>query len=131
MIKVLLIESDSANRDIIKVGLSEFQVFEVDHAVDEQAVEMAEDGQYDLVIANVELAERQDGLQIIRRIREICPAAEIIALARGKSSRLLAKEKTASSLSATIPIPIDAADFYKTIARVKQRIESTRSRRSE
>ena len=40
MIKVLLIESDPETRDIIQVGLDNFQVFEVDHASDTWGLEL-------------------------------------------------------------------------------------------
>ena len=70
MIKVLLIESDSETRDIIQVGLDNFQAFEVDHATDSWGVELFRENQYELVIVNVELANGVDGMEVVRQIRE-------------------------------------------------------------
>ena len=126
MLKVLLIEHDKQNRDIIKVGLENFQEFEVDFADDAWAVDMAREKTYDLVIANLKLGERVDGMALVKEIREFDPDVEILLLTHGRSSRLLSKEKALSDITGLIPLPIDEMSFFKTISRVKDRIKSKR-----
>lgn len=128
MIDVLLIESDPKTRDIIKVGLAQFQAFEVDTAHDSWAVEMAREKNYDLLIANLVLADKLDGMELIRGIREFNQDAEVLVLTRGKSSKLLSKEKSTANIFALIPLPIDEQAFFKTISRVKTRIEKKQTR---
>ena len=122
MIKVLLIESDTKNRDIVDVGLENFQAFEVDHAEDAWGVEMARENSYDLIIVNLVLANHTDGMELVKLIREFEEEAEIVVMTRGKSSRLLSKEKSTSNIFSLLSLPIDEQAFFKTIMRVKDRI---------
>jgi DNA-binding response OmpR family regulator len=129
MIKALLIESDPKTRDIIEVGLDNFQAFEVDHAEDAWAVDMAKEKSYDLVLVNLELANHVDGMEVVRQIREADPDVEIIVVTRGKSSRLLSKEKAVSGVFAVLPTPIEEQAFFKLIGRVRDRIETKKKER--
>jgi len=129
MIKVLLIESEPKVRDIIMVGLDQFQVFEVDHAEDEWAVEMAREKPYDLVLVNLELGKGVDGMEIAKLIREYEKDAEIVLITRGRSSKLISKEKAALNVFALLTLPIEEEPFFKMVARAKDRIESKDSRR--
>ncbi len=124
MIRALLIESDPRLRDIVEVGLDTFQSFEIDRATDSAAISMAREKPYDLIIANFELTGKGEGLDVIRQIRELCESVEIIALAPGKVARSHAKEKAATNLFAILPVPIDEQQFFKTVARARDRIEA-------
>lgn len=124
MIKVLLIESDPKTRDIIEVGLDNFQVFEVDHAIDSWGVEMAKENTYDLIMVNLELANHTDGMEVVRQIREFDQGVEVIVITKGKSSRLLSKEKAVSNIFALLAAPIEEQNFFKLIARARDRIDS-------
>lgn len=124
MIKALLVASDSRNRDIIRTGLDQFQVFAVDHAADGWAVEMAREKDYPLIIVDLELTQRTDGMMVVRQIREFDQTAEIILVTRGRSSRLLSKEKAASNLFALLPLPLEPVSFFKLMARVRDRISN-------
>ena len=129
MIKVLLIESDPKTRDIIEVGLDNFQTFDVDHAEDAWAVEMAREKAYDLVLVNLELANHVDGMDVVHKIREKDKEVEIIVITKGKSSRLLSKEKAVSGVFALLPTPIEEQAFFKLIGRVRDRIETKKKER--
>ena len=124
MIKVLLIESDARTRDIIEVGLDNFQAFDVDHAEDAWAVEMAKQNSYDLLLVDLELANHVDGMDVVRQIREADSDVEIIVITKGKSSKLLSKEKNALNVFALLPTPIEELAFFKLIGRVRDRIET-------
>lgn len=124
MIKSLLIESDPKNRDIIRTGLDQFQVFAVDCAEDAWGVDMAREKPYDLVVVDLELGGRADGMAVVRQIREFDQDAEIVLITRGRSSRLLSKEKAVSNIFALLPLPLDEVGFFKLLARVRDRIES-------
>ncbi|MHC4472703.1 MAG: response regulator [Planctomycetota bacterium] len=129
MIKVLLIESDPKTRDIITVGLDQFQVFDVDHAEDAWGVEMAREGSYDLMLVNLELGKGVDGLDIVKEIREFDDKAEIVLITRGRSSKLLSKEKAAQNIFALLTQPVEEQPFFKLLARVRERIEQKQAKR--
>ena len=124
MIRALLIESDPRLRDIIEVGLDTFQAFEIDRAKDSAAISMAREKAYDLIIVDFELPRKGEGIDVIRKIRELCETVEIIALAPGKTARTCAKEKASANLFAVLPIPLNEQSFFKTIARARDRIEA-------
>ena len=126
MLRVLLIEHDKPTRDIIKTGLDSFQEFEVDFAEDAWAVNMAKAKSYDLIIANLKLGNHVDGMALVKEIREFEKEAEILLLTHGRSSKLLSKEKSLTNITGLIPLPIDEVSFYKTIARVRDRIKPRR-----
>ena len=126
MLRVLLIENDKKIRDIIKVGLDNFQEFEVDFAEDGWAVSMAEAKSYDLIIADLRLGDRVDGMALIKEIRQFDAESEVLLLSHGRSSRLLTKEKALTGIMGIIPLPIEEVSFYKTLSRVRDRIQRKR-----
>lgn len=117
-----MIESDPRLRDIIEVGLETFQAFEIDRAKDASAVAMVRERNYDLLLVNADIADKGDGLDIIRQIREDDQTVEILVLADSKATKTMMKEKSACNIFAVLTIPIDETHFYKTIARVRDRI---------
>lgn len=124
MVKALLIESDPKVRDLIEVGLRNFPGFSVDHSDDTWAVEMARERNYDLVIADIELAGGMNGLDLVKSIREFDPDVEVILVGRGKAARAAAKEKSAANVFAVLHLPFQEEGFFKLISRAKDRIES-------
>ncbi len=108
MIKALLIEADPTTRDIIKTGLEQFQAFEIDLSDDAWGVEMAREKTYDLILVNLELPDGADGITVSKQIREFDKDCEIVLITRGKSSRLLTKEKAAQNIFSLLSCPIDA-----------------------
>jgi DNA-binding response OmpR family regulator len=111
------------------VGLDQFQVFDVDHAEDAWGVEMAREGSYDLMLANLELGKGVDGLDIVKEIREFDDKAEIVLITRGRSSKLLSKEKAAQNIFALLTQPVEEQPFFKLLARVRERIEQKQAKR--
>ncbi len=128
MYKVLIIEQDKRNRDIIKVGLDNFQQFEVDYAEDAWGVELAREKSYDVIIASLKLAGRTDGMMLVKQIREFDSDVEILMLTHGRSSRLLNKEKALSDIFGLIQLPVDEDAFFKTMARLTDRLKNKRRR---
>ncbi len=122
-LSVLLIESDPAVRDLIRVGLESFDSFDVDVADDHWGVEFVRDGRYDLVLLDLEIGTgASDGFSLVGKIREYDEHPLIIALKPGRTSRHLSREKNAHDVFALITLPLDVAGFFKTIARARDRV---------
>ena len=94
MIRCLLVAGEKPARDTIKVGLDQAGAFEVDVADDAWAVEMAKAKAYQVVIADTSLADGSDGLDLLRRIREVLPDAELLLIARNKGQSRYLTRKT-------------------------------------
>lgn len=131
MIKVLLIVSDPTTRDTIQVGLRNFPGFEVEHAEDRWAVDMAREERYDLILASTRLSGEKSGLDIVRRIREFDSTSEIILITKGHSAKAVGREKTALNLFGHLEVPIDDQAFFKTLRRAKDLIDRKRRQAEE
>ncbi len=129
MIRCLLVAGDKEARDIVKVGLDQTAAFDVETAEDAWAFEMVKARPYQVVVADATLADGGDGVELLRRIREALPQAELLLIARkdkdganrpaGKDK---VKDKKEFDVYASIAHPIVAADFFRTIARLMDRL---------
>jgi DNA-binding NtrC family response regulator len=123
MIQCLLVAGDKPARDTIKVGLDQTGAFEVDTAEDAWAVEMAKAKQYQVVVSDTTLGDGTDGLELLRRVRGVLPSAELLMIARNKGqSRFLAQDRQALGIYAFLQFPVEKAEFFKTIARLLERV---------
>ena len=122
MIPCLLVTTDPAARDIINVGLEQTQAFEVDTAEDAWALEMARSKVYRVVIMDADLTTT-DGLDLLKKIREVRPNAEHLVIARDRNqSRTLMRDKEQSSIYGFVHLPVDTLEFFKMLARLMERL---------
>jgi len=122
VIQCLVVTGDPAARDVVRTGLEQTQACQVDVAEDGWALDMTETKAYRVIIADGTLADGADGLDLLRKIRERLPEAELLLVTRNRNqARYLARDKQQLGLSGYIHLPVDAGEFFKTIARVLER----------
>ena len=125
MFRCLLVTGDKAVRDIVKVGLEQVGGFAVDTAEDAWAFEMVRAKTYQLVVADTTLADGGDGMELLRTVRETLPDAELLLVCRDAADRAAkARDKAEFSVYSFLAHPIDAGDFFKTIARLVDRFST-------
>jgi DNA-binding NtrC family response regulator len=122
MIRCLLVAGEKQARDAIKVGLAQTGAFEIDLAEDAWAVEMAKAKDYQVVVADTTLADGSDGLDLLRRVREVLPQAEFLLVVRMTQGRYLARDKQELGIYAFVRFPIEALDFFRTVGRLLERL---------
>jgi len=124
MIKCLLVAGDKEARDIVKVGLEQTGAFEVETAEDAWAFEMVKAKPYQVVVMDTTLADGGDGVELLRRVRGALPDAELLMISRAKDDARVqqARDKAEFGVYAFIPYPIDASAFFKTVARLIDRM---------
>jgi DNA-binding NtrC family response regulator len=123
MIPCLLVAGDKQARDVLKVGLEQTGAFEIDCAEDAWAVEMVKAKRYRVVVADATLGDGTDGLELLRRVREARPDTELLLIARNKAqSRYLTRDKQELAIYALLHFPVDPVEFFKTIARLLDRL---------
>ena len=123
MIQCLVITGDPAARDVVRTGLEETGACEVDVAEDAWAVELADARPYRIVVADGTLADGSDGLDLLRKMREKLPEAELLLITRNRNqARYLARDKQQLGLSAYIHLPVETGEFFKGLARVLERL---------
>ena len=126
MLPCLLITSDTAVRDTVKVGLDQTGTLEVDVSEDQWAVEMARTRPYRVVIADTALADGTDGFDLLRRIREVSPRAELLLVTRNRNqSRHLSRDKQQLGLCGFIHVPVEPTEFFRTVGRLLERLGNT------
>jgi DNA-binding NtrC family response regulator len=125
MIRCLLVAGDKEARDIIKVGLEQTGAFEIETAEDAWAFEMVKTTPYRVVVVDTTLADGGDGIELLRKVREALPQAEILLISRAETqSRTAGKDKKEFGVYAFIPFPVEATEFFKTIARLIDRLNA-------
>ncbi|MCU0726727.1 MAG: hypothetical protein MUE73_13230 [Planctomycetes bacterium] len=121
-LRVLLLTGDTGTRDVVSVGLRQFPIFAVEWRPDVSGLTSGGPGAHDLVVVDGALSERSGGLDIVRELREAGVKAEVILLIPERAAKQVSKEKSAYDVFAVLPLPVEASHFFKTIARVKDRI---------
>jgi DNA-binding NtrC family response regulator len=124
MIPCLLIAGDRESRDVVKVGLEQTGAFEIETAEDGWAFEMVKTKPYRVVVVDTVLADGGDGIALLRRVREALPQAELLLIARADGP-VAGKDKKEHGVYAFIPYPVVALDFFKTVARLIDRINAS------
>jgi len=124
MIRCLLVTGDKAVRDIVKVGLDQMGGFAVDTAEDAWAFEMIRAKTYAVVVADTTLADGGDGIELLRTVRTSLPDAELLLVARDADRAAKARDKQEFGVYSFLSYPVDAGEFYKTIARLAERVAS-------
>jgi DNA-binding NtrC family response regulator len=128
MIPCLLVAGEKQARDTIKVGLEQTSAFQVDTAEDHWAVEMAKAKSYQVVIADSTLSDGSDGLEFLAKVRELLPEAELLLIGRSQvQSRYVTRDKQKLGIYALLQFPLETLDFFKTIARLLDRLAATSS----
>jgi CheY-like chemotaxis protein len=87
MIRCLLVAGDKEARDVIKVGLEQTGAFEIETAEDAWAFEMVKTTPYRVVVVDTTLSDGGDGIELLRRVREALPQAELLLISRGEGQR--------------------------------------------
>jgi CheY-like chemotaxis protein len=123
MIPCLLITADPAVRDTVKVGLDQLGSFEIELAEDMWAVEMVRNRPYRVVVCDATLADGSDGLEVLRRIREVSGDAELLFICRDRTlGRNLGREKQQLGLYGVLYVPVEPVEFFRTLARLMERL---------
>lgn len=126
MIPCLLVTADTAVRDVLKVGLEQTGAFQVDVAEDQWAVEMARSKPYRVVLADTSLGDGTDGLDLLRKVRDISTEAELLFIARNRNqSRHLGRDKQQLGLYGFIHVPVEPQEYFSTLARLLDRLGTT------
>jgi DNA-binding NtrC family response regulator len=125
MMNCLIVSGDREARDLIKVGLEQTGVFEVETAEDGWGFEAVKTKPFRVVVVDTALADGGDGIELLRRVREAQPQSELLLVSRDKGDgRPQGRDKQAFGVYAFIPFPIDATEFFKTIARLVDRLNA-------
>ena len=117
---ILLVVRDKLVRDQVKVGLQQFPEFSVTVGEGYAAINEVRQKHYDTIFLAIE-GQGQAGLRLLQHLREFDRGTEVVAIANERLARDFAKEKSRLNIAAFLHTPIDAAEFFRLVARLKAR----------
>ncbi len=125
MFHALIVTPDPRTRDIVKVGLEQTGALTVESVEVDAALKTLTNATFNLLVVDSTLKEEGDGLDFVGRALEIASETEVLLIAREeKKSKRPAKSAAAHGIAGTLRLPVDPVEFFKTIARVLERIHS-------
>ncbi len=122
---ILLIDDDRESLENLGM-LLERRGFSSQRFTDPQkALEAAHTGGFDLVITDYEMP-RMDGLEVLRRIREISPATPVILMSACPDYNLDCMSLEAAGTGCTFfPKPLDLKLFMGTLKRIRDDLKQS------
>jgi DNA-binding NtrC family response regulator len=121
---LLLIDDEFGVRESLKMVFSrDYRVLEADSI--DAAIPKVQEAHPDVVLLDV-LMPRADGLEVLRRIKEIHPGCEVIMLTGVNSQQLAAKAKDSGAFD-FIGKPFDVVDLRQKVSRALAQVQRSGS----
>jgi DNA-binding response OmpR family regulator len=119
--KVLLVETDHAVRDRIKVAIQQLEGSSVDTAEDSWALELAKESPYDAVVIADTLQAPGDGLQLLKDLRAGGLTGPAVLLSHGTADAGH-KDREGVNAAAVLTVPPDTLDIFKAVLVIQERL---------
>ena len=117
---LLVVDDELGVRESLKmVFCKDFRVMEADSV--EAAVPKVQDAKPDVILVDV-LMPKTDGIELLRRIKEIQPACEVIMLTGVNSEELATKALNYGAFD-FVAKPFDVVDLRQKVSRALQKIQ--------
>jgi DNA-binding NtrC family response regulator len=118
---LLIVDDELGVRESLKmVFCKQFRLMEADSV--EAAIPIVLDSKPDVVLLDV-LMPKTDGIEALRRIKEIQPTCEVIMLTGVNSQQLSSKSLNAGAFD-FVAKPFDVVDLRQKVARALQKTSS-------
>ena len=117
---ILLVESDRHVRDQVKVGLQQFQEFNVTWGEGYAALNELRQRRFDCVFIGVDPTS-QDGMRLLDHMRTFDKATELIVMASSRHAKSMASMKARYGIVGFIHTPIVVNDFFRFLGRFRER----------
>jgi DNA-binding response OmpR family regulator len=119
--KILLVETDHAVRDRIKVAFQQIEGASVDTAEDSWALELIKESAYDAVVIADTLQAPGDGILLLKDLRNGGLTGPVILLSHGTADAT-PKDREGVNAAAVLTVPPDTLDIFKAVLTVQQRL---------
>jgi DNA-binding NtrC family response regulator len=120
--RILVVEDEVGIQEFLKEGLESYTGFQVDTAADRDSVRMARETRYDLVIADMHLADDLDALEIIREITAFDREVRFIVMTGKKRLDVATKLVRAikgNQVASFLFKPFDLEELYIAVNRIR------------
>ena len=117
---LLIVDDELGVRESLKmVFCKDFRLIEADSV--EAAIPKVQDAKPDVILLDV-LMPKTDGIELLRRIKEIQPACEVIMLTGVNSEQLASKALNFGAFD-FVAKPFDVVDLRQKVSRALQKIQ--------
>jgi DNA-binding response OmpR family regulator len=123
--RVLLVEANKAQRDLVKVALQQFEGTIVDTAEDNWAVEMARENAYQAIVLDDQLLHQGDGVLVLKDLREAGCLAPALVLSKD-SGESLSRERDALNVTQVLSFPLDTIELFKAVMALREKAGANR-----
>ena len=117
---ILLVESDRYVRDLVKVGLQQFQEFTVTWGQEYAGLNELRQRRFDCVFLGVDPAG-EEGIQLLDHMRSFDRTTELVVMAGSRQIKSMAGIKARYGIVGFIHTPIVVADFFRFLGRFRER----------
>jgi DNA-binding NtrC family response regulator len=123
---LLIIDDELGVRESLKMVFSkDFGLIEADSV--DAAITKLQDSKPDVILLDV-LMPKTDGIEVLRRIKEIQPACEVIILSGVNSQQLAAKALQFGAFE-FVAKPFDVIDLRQKVSRALEKIQHQANQR--
>jgi DNA-binding NtrC family response regulator len=117
---ILLVERDRYVRDQIKVGLQQFPEITVTWGEGYAAINDLRQREYDAVFLGLP-PKHDEATRLLEHLRSIDRTTELVVITGERLARDMAREKAKFNIASFVATPIRAEDFFRTVARMRER----------
>ncbi len=118
--EVLLVEKDPLIRDMVKVGLQQFDEFHVTVGTGHAGVSEARGKVFDCVFLGVDPREK-DTMKLLQHLRSFDTATELFVLTAPRNVKDMAKLKPKYDIHSFVHTPIAVKEFFGLLGRFLER----------
>lgn len=134
--QILVVETDHLIRDQVKVGLQQFPEFTVTCGEGYAGINLVRQRDFDAMFLGVP-HDHREARRMIEHLRAVRPQLDLIVMAPDRMAKDITSDKQRFDIWSVLTTPIDVTDFFRLIARVRERLgeaatpepQSTRSGR--
>lgn len=127
---ILIVESDHLVRDQIKVGLQQFPEFKITTGEGYGGLNKLRQSHFDLVFVGVR-AQTGEAKRTVEYLRSFDQRVDLVVVAPQRTARDLASEKSRLDIWSLLSTPIAEMDFFRMVARVRDRLHATRKQEQQ
>ena len=120
VMEVLLVEKDPLVRDLVKVGLQQFEDFHVTVGVGHAGISQARAKQFDCVFLGADPREK-DTMKLLKHLRSFDSTTELFVLSAPKNVKDMSAEKSQYDIHTFVQTPVAAKEFFALMSRFIER----------
>lgn len=118
--EVLLVEKDPLIRDIVKVGLQQFEDFQVTVGVGHAGISQARAKSFDCVFLGVD-PRQKDTLKLLKHLRSFDSTTELFVLCAPQNVKDMSSDKSRYDIHTFVQTPVAAKEFFALMSRFIER----------